>query len=147
MLNARLLGADETVFGDARAIFTSSLLARLTTHCSKEALSIPLVFSERLSNRSLAVCIGFRDGAQLVAVNARFMADPELIAHTLVEEYVHAQQRLDGVDMEEQRARYAYADRPYELQAKQIATEILGYAPFGYTAILLREEPPDIINP
>ena len=80
-------------------------------------------------------------------MNARFRADPELIAHTLVEEYVHAQQRLDGVDFDVQRVRYSYSDRPYELQAKQVATDLLGYTPSDHTTILLREEPTNIINP
>ena len=128
-------------------VFTAPLIASLKLYCSDQALSIPILFTERLSNRALAVCIGYRDGSQVIAVNSRFMADPELIAHTLVEEYVHAQQRLDGIDFEEQRAHYSYSDRPYEQQAKQVATDILGYAPYDNKTILLREEPPDIINP
>lgn len=142
-----MLGGDESTVGDAQSVFTASVIASLHTHCSDQALSIPILFTERLSNRTLAVCIGYRDGAQVTAVNARFRADPESIAHTLVEEYVHAQQRLEGVDFEEQRAHYSYSDRPYEQQAKQVATDILGYAPYDHSTILLREEPPDIINP
>ena len=55
-----------------------------------------------------------------IAINARFKADPEMLTHTIVEEYAHAQQVLDGVDFEAQRRRFPnYADRPYEIEAKR----------------------------
>ena len=143
---ARSSGGHEEIFGDARSVFTETTLLRLQDHCTDQALSVPILFTERLSNRVLSVCIGFRDGTQVVAVNARFKSDPELIAHMLVEEFVHAQQRLDGVDFDEQRRKYSYEDRPYEQEAKQIATDTLGYSPEGYDVILSRDEPSDVLD-
>ena len=74
----------------------------------------------------------------------RFKVDPDVLLHALVEEYVHSQQVFDKVDFEQQRAQFAYAERPYELEAKRIATEILGYDPDSYETYLVREEHSDV---
>ena len=52
-----------------------------------EALQAAVEFSEHLSNRLLAANIGTEDGSQRVVVNARFKIDPEILAHSLVEEF------------------------------------------------------------
>jgi hypothetical protein len=86
------------------------------------------------------------DGSRIIAVNVRFKVDPELLAHALVEEFAHAQQVLDGVDFEAQRRQFPdYATRPYEQEAKRVASEILGYTPEGYAVQLLRDEPAGVL--
>ena len=79
--------------------------------------------------------------ARLVAVNARFKIDPDVLTHTLLEEFAHTQQVLDGLDFEAQQRAFAYAERPYEQTAKQLATDILGYDPTDYDVFLLRDAP------
>ena len=78
---------------------------------------------------------------RLVVVNTRFRVDPDVMAHTLIEEFVHAQQTLDKVDFAAQRSQFAYNERPYEIEAKRIAAEILGYDPAEYETYLRRDEP------
>jgi hypothetical protein len=65
------------------------------------------------------------------------------MAHALVEEFVHVQQQIDGTDFDGQRRQFAYDDRPYEIDAKRIATEVLGYVPDAYETVLLRDELPE----
>ena len=77
-----------------------------------------------------------------VVLNMRFKVDPDVLVHTLIEEYVHSQQVLDKVDFEREREQFAYAQRPYEAEAKRIATEVLGYNPAACETYLMREEPP-----
>ena len=144
-VRAYLIGGTEENLGGAEFVFTKAVVHDLRTVLSSEALATPVLFTERLSDAALAVCIGFRDGTQMIAVNARFKADPEVMAHTLVEEFVHAQQRLNGVDFDSQRRNYAYHERPYEQKAKRTASEILGYDPQGYDIYLQREQPSDTI--
>ena len=139
-ISARVRGGTEETIGDARAVFTVTILQRLQHHLSPEALAVPIVFTEQLQTRVLAVSIGYRDNTQIVAVNSRFNIDPEVMAHTLVEEYVHCQQRIDGTDFDAQRRRYEYHERPYEREAKGLATKVLGYDAPEYDAILIRDE-------
>ena len=143
-LSARTLdGADRQV-ENASAIFEDQTLHLLERRLSIRALATPLVFTDYLSNRVLAIHAHMQDGTQTIAVNVRFKIDPEMLAHALVEEYAHAQQVLDGIDFATQKQQFPdYTARPYEQEAKQIATEILGYTPENYTAYLLRDEPPD----
>jgi hypothetical protein len=123
------------------------MLAKLRVPLSELALSTPVFFTERLSNRVLACCISLRSGSDVIAIKARFKADPEVIAHTLVEEFAHVQQIIDGVDFETQRHQFAYHERPYEREAKRIATDMLGYDPGDeYDVVLLREELDDVIG-
>jgi hypothetical protein len=145
-VSAYLRGGNEEVIGDARSVFTNGVLRSLQYVLSPEALSVPVLFTEQLSNRLFALCIGLRDRTQIIAINARFKVDPEVMAHTMAEEFVHAQQRIEGVDFEAQRRQFAYHERPYEQEAKQVATEILGYEPAEYENYLLREEPADLID-
>jgi len=145
-ISARTRGATEEIIGDASAIFTAPVLQELQRHLSTEALSVPFLFTEQLRNRVVAVSIGYRDNTQIVAVNARFKFDPEVMAHTLVEEYTHAQQRIDGTDFDAQRRLYHYDDRPYELEAKRVATTVLGYDAPDYDARLIREEHEDALG-
>jgi hypothetical protein len=134
-------------FGNAEQVFEEALLTKARATISAQALLAPVYFTELLSNRVLAACLTFRDSSHAIAINARFKVDPELMAHMIVEEFAHAQQIIDGVDFETQRQQYAYADRPYELGAKQIATDILGYDPgVEYDVSLVREEPEDVIG-
>lgn len=101
----------------------------------------PVFFTEKLSNRVLAGCLRLQNGSHIIAINARFKADPEVLAHTLMEEFAHVQQIIEGIDFATQRRQLAYHERPYEQEAKRIAVEILGYEPDEYDAYLLREEP------
>jgi hypothetical protein len=103
------------------------------------------MFAERLSNRLLAACIRLRSGARLIAINARFSVDPEVLTHTLIEKYIHAQQMENGVDFVGQRHRYSYAERPYEIQAKALGDELLGFAPDAFDTLLLRDEPATLL--
>lgn len=132
--------------GDAESVFEEPVLRSLRRYVGEAALSTPVLITERISNRILAGCINLTDGSSVIAVNARLKFDPELMAHALIEELVHAQQQLDGVDFEEQRRRFPYEERPYEIQAKQLATEVLGYEPEPCDVQLLRDEPPDLLD-
>ena len=123
-------------------VLATALLPSLRRYLRDEALATPVLFTDYLSNRVLSVHLTLRDGSTFIAVNVRFKIDPETLAHTLVEEFVHAQQVLAGVDFAAERQQYPdYASRPYEQEAKRIAGEILGYIPEEYTVYLLREEP------
>ena len=141
-IRARLLNGEDKEHGDASTVFAAALLPSLRRFLRDKALATPVLFTDNVSNRVLAVHLTLRDGSTFVAVNVRFKIDPETLAHTLVEEFVHAQQVLDGVDFAAQRQQFPeYASRPYEQEAKRIASEILGYLPEEYTVYLLREEP------
>lgn len=139
-VNAYLLGDDEEAIGNARAVFSEAVCTILEEHFDAETLNVPVFFSERLSNHTLASNISFRDGSQCIVVNSRFKAEPEIIAHTLVEEFAHTWQRRTGVDFEAQRSQFAYQERPYEIEAKRIATEVVGYEPEQYEIYIQREE-------
>jgi hypothetical protein len=144
-VQARLAAGDDTPFGDARAVFERSVLIGLALHFDSEVLNTPVFFTDKLSNRTLAGCLMLRDGSCAIALNARFQVDPEVLAHTLVEEYAHAQQIRDGVDFEAQRQQFTYSKRPYEMEAKRLATDVLGYEPGTFDVLLLREEPPGLL--
>jgi hypothetical protein len=139
-----LRGGDEVAIGDALFVFTAMTEQRLSLVLSPTALQTPVLFSERLSNRLLATSLGLRDGSQIIVINSWFKMDPELMTHTLVEEFVHAQQRLDEVDFAAQQ-QLPYAERPYEIEAKRIATMVLGYEPGDYETYLLREQPQELL--
>ena len=140
-MRSYLTGGKEESIGYATAVFTIDMLAGLRLLLTPQALATPVVFTERFTDVVFAACLGLQSGEQLIAVNARFKADREMVAHTLVEEFAHAQQRLDGVDFEAQRRQFAYRDRPYEQEAKRIATQTLGYEPGDYEIYRLRLEP------
>lgn len=144
-VQTRLLGADDVPFGTATEVFEQPTLATMRRHFEETALSTPVFFTERLSNRILAVCIRLQSGATTIGINARFQVDPEVMAHTLVEEFAHAQQLADGIDVEQQKRLFAYHERSYERDAKVLATEIIGYEPEPFEAVLIRDEPPDIL--
>jgi hypothetical protein len=140
-LRARVQSGDDTPFGDAAAIFEPPILRILQARLSPQVLTTQVFFTDRLSDRVLAGCLRLTDGSTVIALNVRAVVSAEVIAHTLVEEFVHAQQMLDGVDFDEQRKAFSYAERPYELEAKRIATEVLGYDATDFQAMLLRDEP------
>jgi hypothetical protein len=140
VIQQRLRSADEQPFGDAGSIFTESMLTILQQHFRSEVLQTKAFFTERLSNRVLAACL-VRGGSCIIAINTRFKVDPEILAHTLLEEFAHVEQVFAGVDFETQRRMLAYQNRPYEQEAKRIATAILGYDPDDYDVYLIREEP------
>ena len=141
MIRACLLSGEEQPFGDAGTIFTEPILADMRKRFHSEVLTTQVYFTEKLSNRVLAACLVLGESC-IIAINARFKADPETLAHTLLEEFTHVHQVYEGVDFEAQRSAFAYTDRPYEVEAKRIATEILGYEPGDYDVYLIREEPP-----
>jgi hypothetical protein len=145
-LYARTLDGADREIENAFTVFEGETLAMLRQRLSPSALATPLVLTEKLSNRVLAIHARHDDGTRTIAVNVRFKVDPEMLAHTLVEEFVHAQQVLNGVDFAAQRQQFPdYASRPYEQEAKRIAGEILGYIPEDYTVYLLREEPAGVL--
>lgn len=146
-VQAYSFSGDDIPFGSAEQVFEEAVLAKLRATISVQALLTPVYFTEILSNRVLAACLAFQDSSHAIAINARFKADPEVIAHTLVEEFAHVQQLLDGVDFEAQRHQFAYHERPYEQEAKQTATDLLGYDPGEeYDVILVREERDNVIG-
>ena len=142
-LQARYAGGEDQELADAASVFTQEGLRQLREHITEDALKAPVVFTERLSNRILAVHLVQNTGEGYVVLNMRFKIDPDVLVHALIEEYVHSQQVLDGIDFVQQRAQFAYAERPYELEAKRIATAILGHDPDGYDTYLVREEHSD----
>ena len=144
-VNAYYLGSREEPIGDAYSVFSEAICAALQSRLNSEILSIPVLFTEKLSNRVLAGNFRLRDGSQRVVINARFKIDPEILAHTTVEEFVHAWQRLNNVDFATQRSQFAYKERPYEMEAKRIATEILGYDPGDYEIYIRRDEPDGVL--
>jgi hypothetical protein len=140
-LSSRMRDGADREIENASAVFEGQMLATLRQRLSPSALATPIVFTEKLSNRVLAIHVLHEEGTGTIAINARFKVDPEVLAHALVEEYAHAQQVLDGVDFAAQRQQFPdYASRPYEQEAKRLASELLGYAPEEYTVYLLREE-------
>lgn len=144
-LLARLRGGDDEIFGSAESVFTKPLLEKLHGELAPQVLTMPVFLTEHLSNRVLAVCLRRRTNECVVAVNSRFRVDPEVMAHTMVEEFAHAQQIHDGLDVEAQRKQFAYQDRPYEQEAKQFAVRILGYPLEQYENKLARDEPIGIL--
>jgi hypothetical protein len=121
-------------------VFEEIITQSMRAYIGNEALWTPVLFTEKLSNRVVAACINLNDNSSVIAINARLKCDPELLAHTLIEEFVHAQQQIEGIDFEEQRRQFAYEDRPYERRAKHVATEVLGYLPDSCDVYLLRDE-------
>lgn len=151
-IRAYAVGGGDDEIGDSTAIFEPAFLQILRTQLSEHALETEVVLTDLLTNRRFAVMITMKNEQRVIAVNARFKADPEMLAHALVEEYAHAQQVLDRVDFEEQRRQYPdYNDRPYEQQAKQLATDLLGYPLDDYDVYIRRNEPDgtlyDRVNP
>jgi hypothetical protein len=141
----RVLDGEDTEIPDAFAICTPEGLQAIRRFLSEEALQTPVVFTERLSNRVLAVHLVIGIEGRVIAVNSRFRVDPDVLIHALLEEFVHTEQVLDKVDFEAQRRQFAYQDRPYEQEAKRIATQIPGYDPDEYDVYLIREEPEGIL--
>jgi hypothetical protein len=139
-IEAYLLTANDTPIGSATSVFEEPIIGLLRSYVSDAALSTPILFTERLSNRVVAACINLHDNSSVIAINARLKCDPELLAHALIEELIHAQQQIEGLDFEAQRRQFAYEDRPYELMAKRIATDVLGYEPEACEVYLLRNE-------
>ena len=108
-LYARILDGDDRTVANASLIFNPEALSLLRDRLSNEALATEIVLTDRLSNRVLAVHLMTRSGVRLIAVNARFKVDPDILTYALLEEFVHAQQIIDGVDFETQRQNFAYA--------------------------------------
>ena len=127
------------------AVFAPEGLQAIRQFLCEEALQTPVVLTERLSNRVLAIHLVMGEEERTIAVNTRFRVDPDILTHALLEEFVHTQQVLDKVDFEAQRREFAYQDRPYEQEAKRVATEILGYEPGEYDTYLVREEPSGVL--
>jgi hypothetical protein len=134
-------GDEERELCHAKEVFEETILNRLRARVGEEALQTRIVGTDDFSNRIGTVCISLQDGSCLIAINTRFQFDAEHLAHALIEEMVHVQQTLEGVDFSEQRQTYAYVDRPYEREAKQIATAILGYDASEHVPLMKRPEP------
>lgn len=144
-LHARLLDGEDKLLSNAHAVFCVEGLRRLRSYFNEAALNTPVVLTERLSNRVLAVHLAENPSTRIIAVNTRFRIDPDVLAHLLLEEFAHSQQMLDGTDFEAQRHQFAYDERPYEQEAKRIATEILGYNPADFIHYLVRDEPDGVL--
>jgi hypothetical protein len=142
-LKGLLQGGAEQQIGIAADVFEGEALQRAFATTSQEALNTPIILTDRISDRALALMATSSnpDFPRLILVNTRFKVDPEVLAHTMAEEIVHAQQALDGVDVEAQKASYAYADRPYEQEAKAKATLIVGYEPNAFDVLKRRVVP------
>jgi hypothetical protein len=134
-------GDEERELGQAKDVFEEPILNRLRARAGEETLQTHIVGTDDFSNRIGTVCIRLQDASCLIAINTRFQFDAEHLAHALIEEIVHVQQTLEGVDFTAQRQTYAYADRPYEREAKQIATAILGYDASEHIPLMKRPEP------
>ena len=132
-------GRDEES-ADADAVFTEKVFQALRTYLCEEAFITPILLTETLSNRVLAVHLTGKSGERLIAVNTRFRVDPDVVAYTLIEEFVHTQQVIDGIDFATQRSQFSY-----EIEAKRIATEILGYDPGDYETYIRRDEPEGVL--
>ena len=144
-VNAYFLGGSGEPIGDAHSVISEAVCTALQSRLGSETLAIPVLFTERLSNRVLAGNFALKDGSQRIVINARFKVDPKIMAHMIVEEFAHAWQREQGVDFAAQRSQLAYDERPYEIEAKRIATEILGYDPDAYETYIQRDEPEGIL--
>jgi hypothetical protein len=137
------------MLGQVRELFMGQALRDLEAQTSPKALDTYVVLTNKMRDRTVA---GFRfDPVQPdrygIVLNARYLFDPEQVAFVLAEETVHAQQYFDGVDFDAQDAQHLYEDRPYEIDAKQKATYVLGY---GYADIphwKLRPEPVGLRKP
>jgi hypothetical protein len=142
-LRGTLYGGDEQEIGTAADIFEGDAWQRALEETSREALGTPVLLTDRMSDRTLAGYVTTSNPTipRAILINTRFKVDPEVLAHALAEEVVHAQQDIDGVDFVGQKAAYAYADRPYEQDAKARATRIVGYEPENYADYKRREVP------
>lgn len=134
-------GTEERFLGEASEAFEEAILSELRASVSEEALQTRIIGTDDLSNRIGLACIELQDASCLIVVNTRFQFDAEHLAHALIEEVVHVQQILDKVNFEEQRQKYTYEERPYELEAKQIATTLLGYNASEHVPLMRRPEP------
>jgi hypothetical protein len=141
-LRATTIGGDGEPFGDASVIFSPNSLALFSQSLRPGAFSTPVLFTELLSNRTLAGYIIIPDAQDVIAINARLRVDPELLTHALLEEFVHAHQIIEGLDYAKQQVDFPYEDRPYELEAKALATSLLGWEPDERTLSQLRPVPP-----
>ena len=144
-IQAYFLGGEDREVGSAYKVFTDDALQSLRRYLHEDALAAPVLFTDNLSNRVLAIYSSEGETARHIAVSARFRIDPDVMAHLVIEEFVHAQQVLDGVDFAAQRSQFAYDERPYEIEAKRIATEILGYEPDVYETYIRRDEPDGVL--
>ena len=144
-LQARHVAGEDKELPDAASVFTLEGIQQLQQYLTTQALEAPVVLTDRLSNRVLAVHLVQNHVERFVVVNLRFKVDPDILAHALIEEYVHSQQVLDNIDFEQEKRLFAYRERPYEVEAKRIASEILGYDPTTYETYLMREAPSGIL--
>jgi hypothetical protein len=124
-------------------MFMGETLSRLETCVSEQALDTPVQLTEYLSDQTFAAHAETTNPhiPRVILVNTRWRLDPEEFLHAMIEETVHAQQALDGVDTAAQKAAYPYQERPYEKEAKQRASDILGYTPEIHSASRIRPEP------
>lgn len=116
--------------GTAHDAFDPQFLPIIQSHVSDAALNIPILFTDHLSNNTPAVFVETSNpnAPRAIIINARLRLDPEFLTDTLVEEVIHAQQSLDGADIQADKRRYAYKDSPLEQAAKAESKAILGYA-------------------
>jgi hypothetical protein len=143
---AYLQGGEDNVIGDAIDVFEVTYLSTLRTQLRIDALETKVVLTDRLSNRVLGTFLKMGEHERAIAINARFKMDPEMLLHTLLEEYAHAQQAIDNLDFAEQRRLFPnYSERPYEIAAKRLAEELSGYALDDYDTYLRREAPNGIL--
>ena len=93
-------------------------------------MDTPILFTDYLSDNTPAVFVETSNpnAPRAIIINACLRLDPEFLTDTLVEEVIHAQQSLDGVDIQADKRRYSYKDSPLEQEAKVKSKAILGYA-------------------
>lgn len=144
-LQARYIPVGDIELKNALEVFTEQGIQHLQQYITETALQASVVLTERLSNRVLAAHLVQNGVERFVVVNTRFRVDPDVLTHALIEEYIHSQLILDGLDVEAQKRQFAYHERAYEQDAKRIATEILGYSPDNYETYLIRDEPVGIL--
>jgi hypothetical protein len=80
-------GGVDQEFGAARDVFEGE------AHVSAEALDTPVILTDLLSDRVLAVHVTTSNPhtPRAILVNARVQVDPEEMAHAIAEEVAHAQ--------------------------------------------------------
>lgn len=143
---AYLQGGEDNVIGDAANVFEEPFFLTLQAHFDIETLGTKVVLTDKLSNRVLGTFLQMGERESAITINARFKMDPELLLHTILEEYVHAQQAINKLDFAEQRHLFPnYNERPNEIEAKRIAEQLAGYAFDDYDTYLRRPEPDGLL--
>ncbi|HLK60109.1 MAG TPA: hypothetical protein VKU00_26345 [Chthonomonadaceae bacterium] len=116
--------------GMLREALEPETVQKAKAYMSDAALDTPLLFTDHLSDRTAAAHVETSNPQipRAILINSRFVMDPDLLLFTLLEEGIHAQQVLDGADVNANRAKYAYREDPLEVEAKEKASKLAGYS-------------------